>query len=94
MSALKELFPDVAVIRRTGVINAWRRPAFRMAIEATGRKKLIIAAISDLPAFLGQGTLFREYSGKIFGFNNYSNVFCFLLLKRRFFCLRIFSVCC
>jgi nicotinamidase-related amidase len=44
---LKKLFPDVAVIRRTGVINPWRWPAFRMAIEATGRKKLIIAAISD-----------------------------------------------
>lgn len=44
---LKEIFPDVAVIRRTGVINAWRWPAFREAVEHTGRKKLIIAGISD-----------------------------------------------
>jgi nicotinamidase-related amidase len=44
---LKQLFPQVPVIRRTGVINAWRWPAFRAAVEATGRKKLIIAGISD-----------------------------------------------
>ena len=44
---LKKLFPEVAVIRRTGVINAWRWPAFRQAVDTTGRKKLIIAGISD-----------------------------------------------
>jgi nicotinamidase-related amidase len=44
---LKTLFPDVKVIRRPGVINAWRWPAFREAVENTGRKKLIIAGISD-----------------------------------------------
>jgi len=44
---LKQLFPEVQVIRRTGVINAWRWPAFRDAVEATGRRKLIIAGISD-----------------------------------------------
>jgi nicotinamidase-related amidase len=44
---LRGIFPGVAIIRRTGVINAWRWPAFREAVDATGRKKLIIAAISD-----------------------------------------------
>lgn len=44
---LKQLFPDVEVIRRTGVINAWRWPAFREAVDKAGRKKLIIAAITD-----------------------------------------------
>lgn len=44
---LKALFPDVAVIRRPGVINAYRWPAFREALEATGRKKVIIAAVTD-----------------------------------------------
>lgn len=44
---LKKLFSDVDIIRRTGVINAWRWPAFRTAVEKTGRKKLIIAGISD-----------------------------------------------
>ena len=64
MSALKELFPDVAVIRRTGVINAWRWPAFRMAIEATGRKKLIIAAISDSTRFWGKERCPEEEFGE------------------------------
>jgi len=44
---LKTLFPDVKIIRRPGVINAWRWPAFREAVDATGKKKLIIAGISD-----------------------------------------------
>lgn len=44
---IKQVFPEVQVIRRTGVINAWRWPAFRQAVEATGRKKLIIAGLSD-----------------------------------------------
>jgi nicotinamidase-related amidase len=44
---LKALFPDVAVIRRPGVINAYRWPAFREALEATGRKKVIVAAVTD-----------------------------------------------
>ncbi|SKA59906.1 isochorismatase family protein [Enterovibrio nigricans] len=33
------------VINRAGEINAWKSPEFRHAIEATGRKKIIIAGI-------------------------------------------------
>ncbi|MGP4086263.1 isochorismatase family protein [Streptomyces sp. KR55] len=44
---LAALFPDSEVIRRPGVINAYRWPAFREALEATGRKKVIIAAVTD-----------------------------------------------
>jgi len=44
---LKELFPDVATIRRPGLINAWRWPAFRDAVDSLNRKKLIIAAMTD-----------------------------------------------
>lgn len=47
LSELQALFPNVKVIRRPGVINAWRWPAFRKAVDETGRKKLIIAGISD-----------------------------------------------
>lgn len=43
---LRELFPDVEIIRRPGVINAYRWPAFREAVEATGRKKVINAAVT------------------------------------------------
>jgi nicotinamidase-related amidase len=44
---LKTLFPDVEVIRRPGVINAWCWPAFRKAVDSIGRGKLIIDGISD-----------------------------------------------
>lgn len=43
---LAALFPDVEVIRRTGTINAYRWPLFRAALEATGRRKVIIAGVS------------------------------------------------
>ena len=33
---LKTLFPEIEVIRRPGVINAWRWPAFRKAVDGIG----------------------------------------------------------
>jgi nicotinamidase-related amidase len=42
---ITELFPDVQVIKRQGEINAWDDPNFVKAVEATGRKKLIMAGI-------------------------------------------------
>lgn len=44
---IKALFPNFEDIRRPGVINAYCWPAFREAIEKTGRKKIIIAAVTD-----------------------------------------------
>jgi len=47
---LKELFPDTAIIRRTGIINAYEGPAFRAAfdaiVEQTGRRHVIIAGVT------------------------------------------------
>ncbi|MDP9437615.1 MAG: isochorismatase family protein [Actinomycetota bacterium] len=43
---LAGMFPDEEVVRRPEVINAYRWPAFREAVEATGRKKVIIAAVT------------------------------------------------
>jgi nicotinamidase-related amidase len=42
---LKEMFPDVNIIKRQGEINAWDDPNFVKAVEVTGRKKLIISGI-------------------------------------------------
>jgi nicotinamidase-related amidase len=42
---LKEMFPDVKIIKRQGEINAWDDPNFVKAVKATGRKKLIISGI-------------------------------------------------
>jgi nicotinamidase-related amidase len=43
--SLKEMFPDVNIIKRLEEINAWDDPNFVKAVEATGRKKLIISGI-------------------------------------------------
>ena len=45
------IMPDILeilgnkVIERPGEINAWDNPAFKQAIESTGRKKIIMAGI-------------------------------------------------
>jgi hypothetical protein len=48
---LTEIFPDVTPIDRTST-HAWSHPEFRAAIDATGRKKLIMAGLvtGGLPA--------------------------------------------
>jgi nicotinamidase-related amidase len=40
---LVELLPDAPLIHRDGPINAWDDPEFVKAVEATGRRKLVIA---------------------------------------------------
>ncbi|WP_459502680.1 isochorismate family cysteine hydrolase YcaC [Bacillus sp. C1] len=45
MQELVELFPDAPKIARPGQINAWDNEEFVRAIEATGKKQLIIAGV-------------------------------------------------
>ena len=51
---LKALFPKEAIIRRTGIINAYEDPTFRAALEAvvqkSGRKHILIALGAELQA--------------------------------------------
>ncbi len=42
---VKQLFPDAPYIARPGQINAWDNQDFVKAVEATGKKQLIIAGI-------------------------------------------------
>jgi nicotinamidase-related amidase len=42
---LKETFPEAPFIPRPGQINAWDNDDFVKAVEATGRKQLIIAGV-------------------------------------------------
>ncbi len=42
---LKQAFPDAPYIARPGQINAWDNADFVRAVEATGRKQLIIAGV-------------------------------------------------
>jgi len=58
MPELTSALPDVKVIKRT-VVNAWDELKFVAAVEATGRKQLIIAGLSlevcaAFPAFSAQ----------------------------------------
>ena len=46
--ALQEALPDAysTRVKRTGIVNAWADPNFSAAVRATGRKKLIMAAVT------------------------------------------------
>ena len=48
MPELAELLPDAyaARVKRAGIVNAWDDPAFRGAIERTGRKQLIMGGVT------------------------------------------------
>jgi len=39
------LFPNVSIVARPGQINAWDDPDFKAAVEATGRKQLIVGGV-------------------------------------------------
>lgn len=47
---LEEILPEAfaARVKREGVVNAWTDPAFKAAVEATGRKNLIMAVTTDV----------------------------------------------
>jgi nicotinamidase-related amidase len=44
MPEVTDLFPDHKIIDRTSM-NAWLDPAFRKAVYATGRKKIVVAGL-------------------------------------------------
>lgn len=48
MPELAELLPEAyaARVKREGIVNAWEDPNFRKAIEATGRKQLIMGGVT------------------------------------------------
>ncbi|MCY1707274.1 isochorismatase family protein [Pannonibacter sp. SL95] len=46
MPELLTMFPDAPVIYRPGPIDAFDDPAFAAAVEATGRRKLIMAGVT------------------------------------------------
>ena len=46
MPELLALFPDVPPVYRPGPVNAWDDPNFVKAVEATGRKKLVMAGVT------------------------------------------------
>jgi nicotinamidase-related amidase len=45
LTELKQMFPDAPYIARPGNINAWDNEDFVKAVEATGKRQLIIAGV-------------------------------------------------
>jgi len=45
---LEEILPEAfaARVRRAGIVNAWNDPNFKKAVEATGRRNLIMAGVT------------------------------------------------
>jgi nicotinamidase-related amidase len=41
-----EMHPNAPFIRRNGEVNAWDNPEFRAAVEATGKKQVVLAGIT------------------------------------------------
>lgn len=39
------MYPKAPLIKRNGEVNAWDNPDFRAAVEATGRKQIILGGI-------------------------------------------------
>src|SRR4029077_4638415 len=65
ISELVEALPGISIINRT-MVNAFDEPRFAKAVEATGRKKLIIAGVSTevclaLPAIHAPGMGYDAY---------------------------------
>ena len=48
MSELQEILPEAyaARVQRAGIVNAWNDKNFKAAVEATGRKNLIMAGVT------------------------------------------------
>ncbi|KAH8827263.1 Isochorismatase-like protein [Flagelloscypha sp. PMI_526] len=41
-----DMYPNVTIVKRQGEVNAWDNSDFRKAVEATGKKQIIIAGIT------------------------------------------------
>ena len=47
------MYPDAPLIKRLGEVNAWDNSEFRAAVEATGKKQIVMAGIvTDVCEFL------------------------------------------
>ena len=46
------LHPNAKIVKREGEVNAWDNPEFKAAVEATGKKQVIIAGITTDVKFI------------------------------------------
>ena len=52
LPGLRRIFADCDIIGRSGVVNAYRWPAFRQAVAATGRRNIILAGVTTSTGLL------------------------------------------
>ncbi|KAF1914034.1 Isochorismatase-like protein [Ampelomyces quisqualis] len=64
-----EMYPHAPLIRRQGEVNAWDNAQFRAAIEATGKKQVILAGITTDVC-----TAFLSLSLRAAGYSVFANV--------------------
>ncbi|KAB2576434.1 putative isochorismatase hydrolase protein [Lasiodiplodia theobromae] len=59
-----EMYPDAPLIKRQGEVDAWDNAEFRAAVEATGRKQIIVAGVTTdvCTAFLALSLRAEGYS--------------------------------
>lgn len=88
--AILEMYPDAPLIQRQGEVDAWDNAEFRAAIEATGKRQIIVAGIvtdvctyTILPSILSTnfpltspltGTTFLALSLRDAGYSVWANV--------------------
>lgn len=46
MSELIQTLPNATIVQRAGIVNAWDDANFRAAVEATGKKQVILSGIT------------------------------------------------
>ncbi|KAI0078023.1 Isochorismatase hydrolase [Panus rudis PR-1116 ss-1] len=63
-SEIINMHPNATFIRRQGEVNAWDNPDFKAAVEATGKKQVILAGITTdvCAAFLALSLVEEGYS--------------------------------
>jgi nicotinamidase-related amidase len=64
-----EMYPNSPIVRRQGEVNAWDNPEFRAAIEATGKKQIIVAGITTDVC-----TAFLSLSLRAAGYSVFANI--------------------
>lgn len=46
MSELTQILPNATIVQRAGIVNSWDDANFRAAVEATGKKQVILSGIT------------------------------------------------
>jgi nicotinamidase-related amidase len=57
LQEILDMYPDAPLIKRNGEVNAWDNEDFRKAVEATGKKQIIVAGITTDVGYISSHSL-------------------------------------